>query len=179
MWFRPAALLALALAGSLYAADNSGKKASDQDSSTHNKSRRPRIHFGGIMINAGYSWLSGPGYYPYYAYGPWGPWGGYGWPYAYSPFMFGPGFYPGYFSGYGYAPGLGEIKLKTDDRDAWVYLNGGLAGKADKLKSMWLEPGKYELEVQSGTKRFGQNVYVLSGKTLRLTADLATSEVRP
>ncbi len=168
MWFRSAALLALALAGCGFAGDDTGK----------DKSSRPRVRFGGFTVNAGYSYFSGPRYYPYYGYG---PWAGYGWPYyaAYSSFLFSPYVYPGFFTGYGYGPSLGEIKLKTDDPTAWVYLDGGLAGKAEKLKSMWLEPGKYELEVRSGNKRFGQKIYVLSGKTLRLTADLAKSEVRP
>jgi hypothetical protein len=152
MWFRSAALLALALAGCGFAGDE--------------ESARPRVRFGALTVNAGYSYYSGPRYYPYYGYG---PWAGYGWAYI----------YPGFFTGYGYAPNLGEIKLKTDDPATWVYLDGALAGKADKLKSMWLEPGKYELEVRSGNKRFGQKVYVLSGKTLRLTADPAKLEVRP
>ena len=154
MWFRSAALLAFALAGSGFAGDDTGK----------DQSTRPRVRFGGFTVNAAYSYYSGPRYYPYYGYG---PWAGYGWPYyaAYSSFFFSPYVYPGFFSGYGYGPSLGEIKLKTDDPNAWVYLDGGLAGKAEKLKS--------------GSKRFGQKVYVLSGKTLRLTADLAKLEVRP
>jgi hypothetical protein len=172
MWFRSAAFLALALAGCGFAGDDTGKDTAPKD-----RSARPRVRFGGFTVNAGYSHFSGPGFYPYYGYG---PWAGYGWPYyAYSPFLFSPYIYPGFFSGYGYGPNLGEIKLKTDDPTAWVYLDGALAGKADKLKSMWLEPGKYELEVRSGGKRFGQKVYVLSGKTLRLTADPEKSEVRP
>jgi hypothetical protein len=81
--------------------------------------------------------------------------------------------------GFGYGPSMGEIKLKSDDKSAWVYLDGALAGKADRLKTMWLEPGAYNLEVRSGDKRFAQKVYVLTGKTLRLTADLTRSEVRP
>ena len=60
-----------------------------------------------------------------------------------------------------------------------MYLDGALAGKADKLKNMWLEPGAYNLEVRSGNKQFSQKVYVLSGKTLRLTADWNRGEVRP
>jgi hypothetical protein len=173
MRFRFAALAALTLCGIATAAGDTGK-----DSDTKDKPARPRIRFGGIMINAGYSRVSGPGYYPYYGgYGPWSPYG-YG-PYAYNPFFFGPYMHPGFFTGFGYGPNLGEIKLKTEDRDAWVYLDGALAGKAERLKSMWLEPGKYDLEVRSGEKRFGQKVYVLSGKTLRLTADPVRSEVRP
>lgn len=162
--------IALLCAGFAVAADDN-----DKDTSS-----RPRIRLGGIMIGAGYSHYSGGyPYYPYYAYRPWGPWGSYGWPYAYSPFFYGPYMHPGFFSGFGYGPSMGEIKLKSDDRNAWVYLDGALAGKAEKLKNIYLEPGAYNLEVRSGDRRFGQKVYVLSGKTLKLTADLAKSEVRP
>ncbi len=153
MWFRCASLVGLALAVCGFAA------ADDKA----DKSSKPRIRLGGVMVNAGYSRFAGPGFYPYYyGYG--------GWPYY---------FHPGFLYGYAWGPNLGEIKLKTEAPDAWVYIDGALAGKAEKLKSMWLEPGKYELEIRSGERKFGQKVYVLSGKTLRLNADLARLEVRP
>lgn len=169
MSFRPrlAVPIALLVAACVFAADGAGQ------------SKRPRVRLGGIMIGAGYSHFSGPFGYPYYAYGAFGPWGAYNWPYYYDPFFYGPSFYPGFFWGYGYGPSMGGIKLKSPDKDAWVYLNGGLAGRVDKLKTIWLGPGVYQLEVRLGDRRFGRKVYVLSGRTLRLTADLARAEVRP
>jgi hypothetical protein len=133
-------------------------------------------------VNAGYSHFSGP-FYPFYPY--YGPyygayrWGAWGYPFLFDPFLYGSYFHPGFWTGFGYRPSLGEVKLKTDNPDAWVYLDGALAGKADKLKNIWLEPGAYNLEVRSGDKRSSQRVYVLSGKTLRLTADTARGELRP
>ena len=174
-WLRSALPLAVLLAGCALAADGPDQKdPTDKD----NTSSRPHVRIGGIMIGAGYSHFSSPFGYPYYAYRPWGPWGTYGWPYYYDPFFYGPSLYPGYFTGFAYGPSMGEIKLKSADKDAWVYLDGALAGRAEKLKSMWLEPGAYHLEVRAGNRRFGPRVYVLSGKTLRLTADLQDSEVR-
>jgi hypothetical protein len=147
-------------------------------------SRWPRVRLGGIYVGAGYSRFSGgpfyPGYYypGYYAYRPWA-WSPFGWPYAYDPFFYGPYLHPGFLTGFGYGPNMGEIKLRSSDKEAWVYLDGALAGKVEKLKSMWLEPGAYNLEVRSGDHKFGQRVYVLSGRTLKLTADLERAEVRP
>jgi hypothetical protein len=143
---------------------------------------RPRIRIGGVMVNAGYSHFSGPFGYPFFGY-PFRPWlwGPYGmnWPMMWDPWFYGPYLHPGFLTGFGYYPSMGEIKLRSADKDAWIYLDGALAGKADKLKNIWLQPGSYNLEVRSGQKRFSQKVYVLSGKTLRLIADLDRSEVRP
>jgi hypothetical protein len=105
--------------------------------------------------------------------------GAYGWPFYYDPYFYGPSFYPGYFAGFGWGPSMGEVKLKSADKDAWVYLDGALAGRAEKLKTIWLEPGAYQFEVRSGDRQFGRKIYVLSAKTLKLTADLLHSEVRP
>lgn len=164
---RIAAPLAFALVGLAIAAEG---PAQDSAGKNRTHSTWPRIRLGGIMIGAGYSHYSGRGYgyYPYYGHRGWG---------FYDPFLY--GFHPGFFGGFGYAPSMGEIKLRSEDKEAWVYLDGGLAGKVDKLKTLWLEPGAYNLEVRSGGKRFEQKVYVLSGKTLRLTADWNRAEVRP
>lgn len=170
-WSRLVIPLACLLTATAFAGDNSDK---DDSAKTH---KWPRVRLGGIMIGAGYSHFSGPmyPYYPYY-YSPYGSlWNTYAW----DPFFYGPYVHPGFLYGFHYGPSMGELKLKSEDKDAWVYLDGALAGKAEKLKSMWLEPGVYKLEVRSGSRKFDQKVYVLSGKTLRLTADLEKQEVRP
>jgi hypothetical protein len=121
---------------------------------------RTRVRLAGVSVGAGYVRYAGPFYgYPYWpAFGPF-----YGF---YSPF-----YYPGYY-GYGFArgPGMGEVRLHAG-RDAEVFLDGAYAGKGEKLKSMWLEPGAYNLEVrEAGREPYTRRIYVLSDKTLRIDA---------
>jgi hypothetical protein len=139
--------------------------AADDDS----KPRR-RVRLGGIAVGANYT--SGPGWYPYSYYGPyWRPWGLYD-PYWYSPFIS-----PGLYTGFTYGPNMGEIKLTASDKEASVYLDGAYAGTANKLKSIWLEPGAYNLEVRdTGGHSYTRRVYILSGKTLRINANLAEAK---
>ena len=92
--------------------------------------------------------------------------GYWGW---YDPFYYG-GYWP-----YGYYPdaysNLGEIKLKTNVKDAEVDINGAYAGKADKLKSIYLNPGSYNLEIRTpGRAPFTKQVYVLPRKTIKVDA---------
>jgi hypothetical protein len=91
------------------------------------------------------------------------PWG---W---YSPFYYGP---YGYYGHYGY-PNAGQVKLETNVKDAEVFINGAYAGTAGKLKSMWLRPDEYNLEIRAqGRTLYAERIYVLAGKTLRVHADL-------
>lgn len=142
-----------------------------------------KVHFrlGTISVGAGYSHSSGPYYYPY--------------SYPYAPF----GFYPGDWVGaslwypvwspypyYGYGPasfaynsGRGEVRLTADPKLAEVYIDGGYAGTADKLKSLWLDPGAYDLTVSAaGRAPFHQRLYVLSGKSLKITAKLSVDATK-
>ena len=64
------------------------------------------------------------------------------------------------------------MKIQTSHKTAWVYLDGALAGRADHLRSMWLDPGVYKFEVRDGDRSYVQRIYVLTGKTLKLTPDL-------
>ena len=78
-------------------------------------------------------------------------------------------FSPWMYSGFGWAANRGEVKLNTAGKNAEVYIDGGYAGVAGQLKSMWLDPGVYNIEVKDGGAiAFAKKVYVLSGKTLRL-----------
>jgi hypothetical protein len=132
--------------------------------------RQPRSHirFGGILINAGYTRWSG---YPYgWGYGPYG---------YYDPFFWSPLYYPGIYTGYAYTPGMGDVKVLVGDKSALVFLNGALAGRREQLKDMWLEPGTYNLEVRDGQRRFTRKIYVLSGRTLKITPDLMEQETLP
>jgi hypothetical protein len=85
-------------------------------------------------------------------------------------------YYYGYYGPYWYYPdaysNMGEVKIKTNVKDAEVYINGALAGKADKLKTIRLRPNTYSLEIQApGKSPIAQKVYVLPGKTIRIEAD--------
>jgi hypothetical protein len=85
-------------------------------------------------------------------------------------------YYYGYYGPYGYFPNayanLGHVKIKTNVKDAEVYINGAYAGKADKLKSMYLNPDSYSLEIRApGKAPIVQKLYVLAGKTIKVEAD--------
>jgi PEGA domain-containing protein len=137
---------------------------------TSSADHKYHVRLGGIAVGAGY--VSGPFwpyYYPYRYYAPplvysslfWDPyWGGY------------PGFYPaGYFRP---GDGKGEVRLRTDPKNATVLIDGAYAGTADKLKTIWLDPGAYNLTVSMpGREPYEQRIYVLSGKSLKIEAKLA------
>lgn len=94
-----------------------------------------------------------------------GPWGLYA-PYAYGPY----GFYEAY---PGYYATAGELKLKTNVKDADVYINGAYAGKAAKLKSIWLRPDAYSIEIRAaGYAPYAERIYLLAGKSWQVKADL-------
>ena len=86
-----------------------------------------------------------------------------GW-YGYGPF-YGP--YP-YGAFYG-APNAGQVKLDTSVKAAEVFVNGAYAGTAGKLKTMWMRPGTYTLELRApGGEQFSEKIYVMAGKTLHV-----------
>jgi hypothetical protein len=109
-------------------------------------------------VTFGFGYFNDPGYAPFCCYSPW----------AYGPFWgtFGP-YYPAGF----FAPGptKGTVKLIHANKDAAVYIDNAYAGKASELKSINIEPGAYDLELQPpGDKPIQKRIYVLSGKTLKL-----------
>jgi hypothetical protein len=128
-----------------------------------------RVRFGGVMIGAGYTHYSG---YPYFGY----PYYGFYPDYLYDPFFWGPFYAPGYYTGFAYQPGLGDVKIQVPDRSATVYLDGAYAGQLADLKNMWLVPGVYHLEVRAGQSRLTQKIYVLSGKTLKISSERMNRE---
>lgn len=165
-------------------ASTSSKAVSPQDSTKKDNNNataqapekhKLRSHLGGFSIAAGYRHYSGPVYYPYaypYAFGPFGLYPG-DWVAAscwyplWSPY---PYYGPGAFV---YGNGRGELRLAADPKEAQVFIDGGYAGTADKLKSLWLDPGAYDLMVSAaGREDFHQRVYMLSGKSLKIAAKL-------
>jgi hypothetical protein len=178
---RLTALMAIGLSlCSVYAGAQTVQTANKKEqvsarSSTAKASHPFRIRLGGFTFGAGYSRYSG--YFPYYSYYPYSfyrPW--YYDPFypslynAYSPLMI----HPGWYAGFARRDGMGEIKLQSSPKDADVFIDDALAGKAKDLKTIWLEPGAYNLKVQAERyEPFVMRVYVLSGKTLKVDANLA------
>jgi hypothetical protein len=108
---------------------------------------------GRVFIGGGFGW--GPGWYSAYPY--WGPYG--------------------YYYGEGYGSVYpGEVKLITQDKDARVYVDGGYAGTAGKLKKFRLAPGQHDIELRdaSGKVLHEERVTVIPGKTVDVNANYAT-----
>ena len=150
--------------------DQTAGPSSSKDKDTDKESssgHHIHIRLGGITVSGGYTHFS-PGFYPNdFPYGPfYYPFAAAGW---WDPFWGAcPPFPAGYFS---QGNAKGALKLSGAPKNASVYVNGGYAGTADHLKSFWLDPGAYDLEVSvPGGRRYEQRVYVLTGKTLHIDA---------
>jgi len=148
----------------------------------------PRVRLAGFSVGVGYThgrywspYFYGPGYgyglgYPYAA--------GYGGFYAdrfayyglYDPIWYSPMIHSGLYNGFSQQPQMGEVKLDTKSKLASVYVDGAFAGTAEKRKHMWLEPGAYNLELRDGNSSFRQRVYVLSGQSLDVRAELSSEK---
>jgi hypothetical protein len=77
---------------------------------------------------------------------------------------------------------MGEVKIRTAEKDASVFIDGGYAGVADKLRSIWLDPGAYNIELHAGQRSYSKRIYVLSGKRVTLEPEFqvrAEKEARP
>jgi hypothetical protein len=94
--------------------------------------------------------------------------GGYG-PRFYDPFWYGPYWgYPGY--GYAVRSDMGQLKIKTQLKDAEVLIDGAYAGTTSERKSMWLRSGAHNIEIRAaGHEPFQKRIYLLSDKTITLT----------
>jgi hypothetical protein len=155
--------------------DQPSTDKSQKESETPADKGKLRLHLGTIWVGASYSHFSGPYYYPY------GPYGFYPGDWVYGSLwypMWGP--YPYYSADYfNYQSGRGELKLSADPKLAEVYIDGAYAGTADRLKSIWLDPGAYDLTVSAADREsFHQRVYVLSGKSLKITAKLGSETTK-
>jgi hypothetical protein len=102
---------------------------------------------------------------------------GWGW---YDPYW---GAYPYGYGGYDSASATGGVKFDTKVKEAEVFIDGAYAGTVGKLKTMYLRPGSYNVEVRAaGRPQFDQKIYVVAGKTLHLNPDLhvqAHPQARP
>jgi hypothetical protein len=93
----------------------------------------------------------------------------------------GTGFAPMGYYGYGYSPfyrpygpyfgmpNAGQVKLDTKVKDAQVFVDGAYAGTSGKLKTMWMRPGTYTIELRApGQAQFAEKIYVMAGKTVHV-----------
>jgi hypothetical protein len=76
---------------------------------------------------------------------------------------------------YAYAPdymsaNFGYVKIKTDRKDAAVYVDGGFADKIEKAKKFALRPGTHDIELRDSDGRtlFRERVAVIVNKTTEL-----------
>ena len=68
------------------------------------------------------------------------------------------------------AENFGYVKIKTDRKDASVYVDGGFADRVEKAKKFALRPGTHDIELRDSDGRtlFRERVAVLVGKTTEL-----------
>jgi PEGA domain len=173
------------LFGTLGLADDppkESKTASSEPAGSVEPSKESRIRLGGVALTGGYNRFSGPAYWgpPYYGYygSPfWTPFWQTHFPYGGAALS---GFYPAY--DFQRGPSMGEIKLQAEPVTASVFINDAYAGRVQDLRTMSLEPGVYNIRIEAeGRPGFARRVYVLSGKTLKLEANLmaARGEQQP
>ena len=70
------------------------------------------------------------------------------------------------------AANFGYVKIKTDHKDASVYVDGGFADKVEKAKKFALRPGNHKIELRDSDGRtlYQEQVAVIVGKTTELRA---------
>jgi hypothetical protein len=70
------------------------------------------------------------------------------------------------------AANFGYVKIKTDHKDASVFVDGGFADKVEKAKKFALRPGNHEIELRDSDGRtlYKQQIAVIVGKTTELRA---------
>ena len=105
-----------------------------------------------------------PHYYPR-------PYYGWGFGYGYGPGWYDPWYRPAYV--FPQEPSTGEVKLVTHFKEALVYVDGGYAGVAGKLKHFDLSPGNHDIELRdpAGREIFHERVQVILGKTAEIHVD--------
>ncbi len=67
----------------------------------------------------------------------------------------------------------GNVKIKTEVKDASVFVDGGYAGQARKLKKFALRPGTHDIALRdsAGHTFYQDRIDVLRGKTLEIHPD--------
>ena len=113
---------------------------------------------GGVRVYGG-------GFYPRWGVGFYPGWYGYG-----------PGWYgPWYGPAYQYGPNAGEVEIKTKQKGARIFVDGGYAGLTGQLKNFPLKAGTHEIELRDhdGRTFYQEQINVIAGKKLKIQADYA------
>lgn len=172
-----AGILSLGTLGFADGPPKESRTASNAPTGSVEASKQTRVYLGGVSLTGGYSRYSGPAHWgpPYYGYynSPfWSPFWQTYFPYGGVGFS---SFYPAY--NFQRGPSMGEIKLQAEPVTASVFINDAYAGQVQDLRSMSLEPGVYNLRIEiEGRPAFSRRVYVLSGKTLKIEANLMATQ---
>jgi hypothetical protein len=96
-------------------------------------------------------------------YSNWGMGIGWGW----APYW--GEYYPPYYPAPDYR---GNVKISDHNKSDQVYINGALAGSVGETHNFKLKPGRYDIQIrQDGRQILNQQVYVISGKTIKLKVD--------
>ena len=168
-------LAGILLLSALALADDPPKGSSTASSETESveASKQTRVYVGGVSLTSGSNRFSGPAYWgtPFYGYYASQFWTRL-WP-SHSPYgrLAVSGFYPAH--NVQRSPDMGEIRLQAEPMTASVFINDAYAGRVQDLRSISLEPGVYNLRIETeGRPGFARRVYVLSGKTLSVEANL-------
>lgn len=154
------------------------------DENSKSAGRKTHFHLGAVTLGAsytsfGYSFVAP--FYPYYAYYPNYLYPAFSLGAYYTPFvgdLYGPFYYPPHIFDLNYELGKGEVELRSlgQNKNASLYIDGAYAGKAGKLKHMWLDSGAYNLSLTAADgSSFHQRIYVLSGKKLKITPEFKMS----
>jgi hypothetical protein len=146
------------------------------------RGRAPRPPQGAWAGSYGRRYYSGPAGLGYYFYDPWS-WYGWGWPAygAYGAWGWGGGawnntwggYYGGGYGAYGgpYGWSIGGVRIKVDDRDAEVFVDGYYAGTVDDFDGIWqqlrLDDGSYRIEIRKpGYEPLTFDVRIMPGRTI-------------
>ncbi|RPI20895.1 MAG: hypothetical protein EHM61_26055 [Acidobacteria bacterium] len=185
MWrnFVAFVFLSFALAGgALWAQESKSDRSTrsgnaDQDVQTIKPGSKTRLRFGGFSVGAYRT--SYPLWYPYYypySYSAYYGWSPYFWPAYPSPL------YPAaYWPTFSASEGRGKVKFENGPENAELSIDGAYAGVLKDLKTIWLDPGAYNVELRVPDKKpYLKRIYVLTGKTVTLTpAFQPETEVQP
>lgn len=155
------------------------------------RNRAPRPPVSSWAPSYGRRYYGGPSGFGYYYYDPWSWYGGgpaygaWGWGGYYGSGYGNYGGYGGYgsYGSYGtyggpYGWSIGGVRLKVDDRDAEVYVDGYYAGTVDDFDGVWqqlrLDDGGYRIEIRKpGYETLVFDVRILPGRTITYRGHLA------
>jgi len=91
--------------------------------------------------------------------------------------FYGPGWGPAWYgprwgAPYPIVPYTGEVKIKTNNKNAAVFIDDGYAGQTAKLRKFALSPGIHNIELRdpSGHPFYQERIQVIPGRTLQINA---------